>query len=106
MKIANDGHDTSVTVAGAWARSFLTPLLSNANFLKKTLVLLTFDETESYTSNNQVYSILLGDAVPSNLKGTTNNTAFNHYSQMATVEKNWGLGNLGLGDSTATSFFG
>jgi hypothetical protein len=104
--IANDGHDTSVTVAGAWARSFLTPLLSNSNFMRNTLVLLTFDETESYTSNNQVYSILLGDAVPSNLVGTTNNTAFNHYSQMATVEKNWNLGNLGLGDSTATSFFG
>lgn len=105
-RTANDGHDSSVTVAGAWARSFLTPLLSNTNFMLKTLVLLTFDESESYTSNNQVYSILLGDAVPPNLVGTMNNTAFNHYSQMATVEKNWGLGTLGLGDSTAKSFFG
>lgn len=39
--VANDGHDTSVTTAGKWARSFLTPLLSNTNFLKKTLVLLS-----------------------------------------------------------------
>jgi hypothetical protein len=38
---ANDGHDTSVTTAGKWARSFLTPLLSNTNFMKKTLVLLS-----------------------------------------------------------------
>ena len=53
-----------------------------------------------------MYSILLGDAIPASLKGTTNGTAFNHYSQMATVEKNWGLGNLGLGDATAASFFG
>lgn len=67
---------------------------------------IAFDETESYTSNNNVYSILLGDAIPSELIGSTNDTAFNHYSQMATVEKNWGLGNLGLGDSTATPFFG
>ncbi|CZR64177.1 related to phosphate-repressible acid phosphatase precursor [Phialocephala subalpina] len=104
--MTNDGHDTSVTTAGNWARSFLTPLLSNSNFMQKTLVLLTFDETESYTSNNQVYSILLGDAIPASLRGTTNGTAFNHYSQMATVEKNWGLGNLSLGDATAASFFG
>jgi hypothetical protein len=41
MASANDGHDTSVTTAGKWARSFLTPLLSNANFMQKTLVLLS-----------------------------------------------------------------
>ena len=41
ISAANDGHDTSVTTAGKWARSFLTPLLSNANFTKKTLVLLS-----------------------------------------------------------------
>ena len=38
---ANDGHDTSVTTAGAWARDFLTPLLTNSNFLNNTLVLLS-----------------------------------------------------------------
>ena len=64
-----------------------------------------FDETASYTSNNQVFSVLLGDAVPAASKGTTDGTAYNHYSQMATVENNWSLGNLGLGDATAASFF-
>jgi len=103
--MTNDGHDTSVTVAGKWARSFLTPLLTNTNFMKKTLVLLTFDETASYTSNNQVFSVLLGDAVPATKKGTTDSTRYTHYSQMATVENNWGLSNLGLGDSTALPFF-
>jgi hypothetical protein len=39
--LANDGHDTSVTTAGKWARSFLTPLLSNSHFMKRTLVLLS-----------------------------------------------------------------
>lgn len=28
----NDGHDTTVTVAGKWTRNFLEPLLSNKNF--------------------------------------------------------------------------
>jgi hypothetical protein len=41
MSTANDGHDSSVTVAAQWARSFLTPLLSNSNFMKNTLVLLS-----------------------------------------------------------------
>jgi hypothetical protein len=63
-----------------------------------------FDETESYTSNNQVFSVLLGDAVPTSIQGTTDDTSYNHYSQMSTVENNWSLGNLGLGDASTTSF--
>ncbi|KAG6808338.1 hypothetical protein H0H93_000245, partial [Arthromyces matolae] len=39
--MTNDGHDTSVTTAGTWAKNFLTPLLSNSNFNDdKTLILL------------------------------------------------------------------
>ena len=30
----NDGHDTTVTVAGKWTRNFLEPLLTNKNFSK------------------------------------------------------------------------
>jgi len=41
MSIANDGHDTSVTVAGQWARGFLTPLLTDKKFMKNTCVLLS-----------------------------------------------------------------
>ncbi|RDW60714.1 acid phosphatase phoa-2 [Coleophoma cylindrospora] len=103
--MTNDGHDTSVTTAAAWANSFLTPLLSDSNFMNNTLVLLTFDETANYLSSNTVFSVLLGDAVDPSLHGTTNDTAYNHYSIMATVENNWNLGNLGQHDATATPFF-
>src|ERR1700730_3836416 len=41
MYSANDGHDTSVTTAGAFAKNFLTPLLSNQNFMKNTLIQLS-----------------------------------------------------------------
>lgn len=64
-----------------------------------------FDETANYLSNNKVFSLLLGDAVPSTSHGTTNSSSFNHYSQMATVEKNWDLGDLGLGDKKAAAFY-
>lgn len=52
-----------------------------------------------------MFSVLLGDAVPEELHGTTNDTSYNHYSIMATVENNWDLGNLGLNDKSATAFF-
>lgn len=122
--MTNNAHDTSVTVAGTWAKGFLEPLLTDENFMNNTLVFLSsscpfpnfsseesltrhpaFDETESYFSNNRVFSILLGDAVPVALHGTTNDTSYNHYSIMATVENNWDLGNLGLGDKSAKAFF-
>src|SRR4051794_24412719 len=64
-----------------------------------------FDETALQIGSNKVFSVLLGDAVPAAKKGTTDGTSYNHYSQMATVESNWALGNLGLGDATASKFF-
>lgn len=69
------------------------------------LNLTAFDETASQVSNNKVFSVLLGDAVFTSAHGMSDSVAYNHYSQMATVEKNWSLGNLGLGDATATAFF-
>ncbi|GAW13822.1 hypothetical protein ANO14919_032120 [Xylariales sp. No.14919] len=104
--MTNDGHDSSVTVAGKWARNFLDPLLSNANFNKdRTLIILTFDESESYLKENRVFSVLLGSAVPSSKVGTTDSTRYNHYSLTKTVEDNWALGNLGQNDVDAVSFF-
>lgn len=104
--MTNDGHDTSVTTAGQWARDFLTPLLSNQNFnTDRTLVILTFDECSNYLAPNRVYTVLLGGAVPSDKVGTTNDTRFNHYSLTKTVENNWNLGNLGENDVGASAFF-
>jgi acid phosphatase len=37
--------------------------------------------------------------------GTKDGTKYNHYSLIKTVEKNWGLGNLGAGDVGAAAFF-
>ncbi|KAJ2985251.1 hypothetical protein NUW58_g5638 [Xylaria curta] len=104
--MTNDGHDTSITVAGAWARNFIDPLLSNANFNKdRTLVILTFDESESIFGGNRVFAVLLGNAIPSNKIGTTDSTRYNHYSLTKTVEDNWALGNLGQNDVSAKAFF-
>jgi len=36
-----------------------------------------------------VFSVLLGDAVPTELEGTTDGNYYNHYSEISTVEANW-----------------
>jgi acid phosphatase len=77
--MTSDGHDTTVTVAGTWTRNFLEPLLNDPKFMKDTLVLVTFDETETYTIQNKVFGILLGDAVPESKVGTTDDSYYNHY---------------------------
>ena len=99
--MTNDGHDTTITFAANWARTFLQPLLNNTYFMNNTLIVLTFDEVETYTIGNKVFAILLGGAIPSSLKNTTDNTFYNHYSMLSTVEVNWGLPSLGRWDCGA-----
>ena len=96
----DDGHDTTIDYAASWVDFWLLPLLNDTNFNdNRTLILLTFDETETYTVNNQVVSILLGGAVPEAARGTVDLTYYTHYSMLSTVEANWGLGSLGRGDT-------
>ncbi|KAK4935834.1 hypothetical protein LTR10_023199 [Elasticomyces elasticus] len=102
--MTSDGHDTSVTVAGAWTRNFLEPLLKDSRFMKNTMVLVTFDENHTYTIQNRVLGILLGDAVPTSLAGTTDSNFYDHYSEISTVEANWDLHTLGRWDAGANVF--
>lgn len=102
--MTSDGHDTSVTTAGAWTSNFLTPLLSDSNFMRRTLVLVTFDENHTYTQQNRVLALLLGDAVPAELVGTTDPSFYNHYSGISSVSANWRLPTLGRWDVGANVF--
>lgn len=99
--MTNDGHDTSITVASQWSSDFIKPLLSNDYFMKDTLIVLTFDEDETYPERNLVYTLLLGGAIPTSLHGTEDNTFYNHYSMLSTVQANWGLPSLGRWDCGA-----
>lgn len=100
----NDGHNTSLDYATAWCHHFLEPLLQNKDFMEKTLVLLTYDESESFGIPNRVVSLLLGGAVPKDLKGTKDDTFYTHYSILSTIEDNWDLPNLGRYDVGANVF--
>jgi acid phosphatase len=69
--------------------------------MQNTLVVLTFDEDETYPEANRVFTVLLGGAIPTSLHGTTDNTFYNHYSMLSTISLNWGLPSLGRWDCNA-----
>ncbi|KAM4055008.1 phosphoesterase family protein [Hirsutella rhossiliensis] len=96
--MTSDGHDSSVTTAGEWCRAFLEPLLEDKRFMRRTLVLITWDENETYTVRNKVLGILLGDAIPQHYVGTEDKHFYTHYSQISTVSANWDLPTLGRWD--------
>lgn len=102
--MTSDGHDTDITTAGKWLGKFLTPLLDDKKFMKNTLVVITFDENETYAQKNHILAILIGDAVPKELVGTTDNNFYNHYSEIATVSANWDLPTLGRWDVGANVY--
>ncbi len=80
----------------------------------RTLVVVTFDESdfdteppkpkkpvgESYDGPNQIYTVLLGDMI----EPAVELEGYNHYSLLKTIEKNFGLGNLGKNDVDANCF--
>ncbi|KAL7624725.1 hypothetical protein AAE478_006296 [Parahypoxylon ruwenzoriense] len=100
----NDGHNTTLDYATKWARGFLLPLLEDGVFPEKTLIQLTYDETEDYAEPNRIVSLLLGNAVPDSLKGSEDDTFYTHFSILSTAEHNWELANLGRFDVGANVF--
>lgn len=64
----------------------MTDVLGNSKFNNKTCVLITFDENETHSIGNRVYSLLLGNAIPRDLRGTNDSAFYTHYSQLSTVE--------------------
>jgi acid phosphatase len=102
--MTNDGHDTNVTFASTWLRGFVSGLMNNTYFWDNTLLLVTFDESEHYPIQNNVFSILLGGAIPTDLIGSTDDTLYTHYSSIASVSANWGLPSLGRWDCGANLF--
>ncbi len=100
--INNDGHSTNVSFAGTWLDGFFSSYLANATFMQNALVLVTFDETKYYAERNRIWSCLIGGVIPPNLRGTTDDTFYTHYSALRTIELNWDLGSLNRGDANTT----
>ena len=98
-----------------WLRSFFAKLRfpgPDSYLPSRTLVVVTFDEADfekgytkalqsTYDGPNQIYSVLLGD----HLEPTVEiGEGYNHYSLLHTIERNFGLGDLGKNDAGANWF--
>lgn len=100
----NDGHNSTLEFSAKWSHEFLQPLLADKAFSERTLIMLTYDESETYTEPNRIVTLLLGSAIPPSLKGTEDDTFYTHYSMLSTIEANWGLPHLGRYDVGANVF--
>ncbi|CAK5276510.1 unnamed protein product [Mycena citricolor] len=101
--MVNDAHDTSIDFGAAFLEYWLMPLLTDPRVNgEKTLILLTFDENETYGEQNTIYTVALGTAIPLELRGTTDDTFYTHYSTISTVQANWNLKTLGRQDANET----
>jgi hypothetical protein len=114
----DDGHDPTsnpqegLKKASDWLRVFLTTWLHfddttwvpKDEQMKRTLVIVTFDESEGNDKPERIYTVFLGSMV----KPQEITTAYNHYSVLRTIEDNFGLDPLHKesGDGTASVITG
>jgi hypothetical protein len=118
--LVNDGHDSSTDVADKWFQKTFGPLLDDPKFAD-VLVIATFDENSCNTigagdapedaakkarcvgDQNVVYTAFVGNGVK---PGASSDSEYNHYSLLKTIEKGFGLGDLGKNDATSAPITG
>ncbi len=93
----NDGHDTGAKYAERWLAKTFGNLLKNPAFIKDTLFIVTFDESNNIFSN-RIYTSLFGQAIKS---GYVSEKPYNHYSMLKTIESLLGLESLNRKDLDA-----
>ena len=97
--LKNDGHDTGAKYAAQWFSDNFGGILNNSEFMKDTLMVITFDESGSLLGKNQIYTVLYG----ANVKpGAVVSASTNHYSILKMIEDRFELGNLGNNDADAS----
>jgi hypothetical protein len=97
--IDDDGHDTNISFADQWLARVFGPRISDPNFMKDLLLIVTFDEAEDYFARNQILTVFLG---PSVTPGVVDSAETDHYSILRMIENTFGIGTLGLNDETAS----
>jgi hypothetical protein len=79
-------------------------MLENKNFNdENTIIVLTFDENDTDSENNNVFTLVLGGGLPDDLRGKKDDTFLTHYTLLSTIQANWGLRSLGRQDTNRYS---
>jgi hypothetical protein len=87
----NDGHDTHVAVASKWLQTAFDQRLSDPRFMSDMLFIVTFDESQTLTPHNPIYTVFYGPGVT---PGAVSDSRYDHYSILRTIEDTFGLGTL------------
>ena len=94
--LIDDMHDASPPQGDAWLRAHIDPYVQWAK-RNDSLFILTWDEADDNTNNNQVATILAG----SNVVPGKYATSYTHASLLRTIEDAYGLAPLGNTASAA-----
>ncbi|KAJ6092480.1 hypothetical protein N7486_007769 [Penicillium sp. IBT 16267x] len=94
----NDAHNTNVSYASANTQYVVDTMLNNEEFMKNTLIVITFDENNIYINDNfglpnSIYTVLLGNDTIK-CYDCVDQQFHNHFSQVVTVERNWNLSTI------------
>ncbi|CAO3647672.1 unnamed protein product [Cunninghamella echinulata] len=97
----NDAHDTNLAFASNWFQGYLEPRITKSSLNKNTMFVSTWDEARNYFIPNQVQTVLFGPDFKRSSNSSSDDTKYNLYSLLRTIEDNWDLGNLGRHDKDA-----
>lgn len=100
--MCNDGHDACgdqkpLDRSAKWLQAFLEPMIADPAFMKRTLIIVTFDESARY-EHNHIYTVFLGGMV----KPGEYSSCTDHYNVLRTIEDNYGLGSLNAEDKKSS----
>ncbi len=97
--ICNDAHDCGLEVADAWLQPWVDKLMSNPDFARDGLIVLTWDEGQGdhtccglQTGGGRIATVLIS---PLAKNGFEDDTPYTHYSLLRTISESWGLPLLG-----------
>lgn len=91
----HNGHDTNAAYSDAWLESRFGPLLDDPRFTRRTLFVVTYDESEG--SDLRIATVLWGAGV----RRTISTHPYDHYSLLRTIEELFGTESLGQNDAKA-----
>ncbi len=98
----NDGHDTSIDFSANWLQKNFDAAFHDADMMKDTLVVLTYDES-TYTGKNKIYNTFLGPMLQPGVEVSTDHS---HFSVLRMIEDEWNLGSLNRNDLKAPAMQG
>jgi hypothetical protein len=101
--LVDDGHDTDAAHAARWFGANFGAVLADSALVRKTLFVVTYDESRSYIGSNRIYTVLFGANV---VPGSRMTSRADHYSVLRMIQEGFGLGSLGKEDTRAPAIQG